>query len=230
MKQTLSSKILEYNKKLSQVSLNMPNNYKIINPYNNELVNKVTNIFYNKYYNDNNKRRLILGSNPSRSKSAILGIPFEDALHLTKETGIIIDNKYISNTSSNFLEEVITKYGGYKKFYSHFYMNFIFPLGIVKINSKGNETNSNYYDNKSLQNTLYNFIINSLKNIIDLGIDTEICYCIGSGENYKFLLKINNEYHFFKHIIPLEHPRFIMQYNSKNKEYFLQKYLKELNR
>ena len=49
------------------------------------------------------------------------------------------------------------------------------------------------------------------------------------GENYKFLLEVNKKYHLFGTIIPLEHPRFIMQYNSKNKNTFLKKYLNALN-
>ena len=36
------------------------------------------------------------------------------------------------------------------------------------------------------------------------------------------LKRMNNEqYHFFEKIIALEHPRFIMQYNSKNKDKYL---------
>lgn len=35
-------------------------------------------------------------------------------------------------------------------------------------------------------------------------------------------------YNFFEKIIPLEHPRYIMQYNSKNKETFINKYLAAL--
>ena len=72
---------------------------------------------------------------------------------------------------------------------------------------------------------LYKYIIESIKEILTFNIDTSICYCIGSGKNYEFLLKINKEYNFFKKIIPLEHPRFIMQYNSKNKDLYLKKYL-----
>ncbi|EAF3770136.1 DUF4918 family protein, partial [Listeria monocytogenes] len=34
--------------------------------------------------------------------------------------------------------------------------------------------------------------------------------------------------HFFDTIIPLEHPRFIMQYNSKNKDVYMKKYLSAL--
>ncbi|MDR3078740.1 MAG: DUF4918 family protein, partial [Rickettsiales bacterium] len=60
---------------------------------------------------------------------------------------------------------------------------------------------------------------------IGFGIDTSLCYCIGSGENYSFLSKINREYKFFDTIIPLEHPRFIMQYNSERRDMFIEKYV-----
>ena len=46
--------------------------------------------------------------------------------------------------------------------------------------------------------------------------------------NYEFLKLINEKFNFFDKIIPLEHPRFIMQYNSKNKDYYLKKYLTAL--
>ena len=42
-------------------------------------------------------------------------------------------------------------------------------------------------------------------------------------------MQINEKYGFFDKIIPLEHPRFIMQYNSKNKDFFVEKYMKALS-
>lgn len=141
----------------------------------------------------------------------------------------MIDNFYINKSSSNFLYDVMEQYGGCEKFYKDFFMSFVCPLGIVNVNSKGNEVNSNYYENKKLENVLYNFIVDSLKKQISFEIDTSICYCIGSGENFKFLTKINEQYKFFDRIIALEHPRFIMQYNSKDRNKYLDKYINALN-
>lgn len=174
-------------------------------------------------------RYLILGSSPARRGSAVVGVPFEDASHLQQETGIMIDGFHINKSSSNFLYEIIDKCGGCDKFYRKFYMNFVCPLGITKETSLGHTINCNYYEYKNLKQALYKFIVNSIQQQLKFNIDTTICYCIGSGENYKFLMELNNEYHFFKTLIPLEHPRFIMQYNSKNKETFVKKYLKALN-
>ncbi|MBR3211344.1 MAG: SMUG2 DNA glycosylase family protein [Bacilli bacterium] len=231
MKKTLENKILEFNTYLSRIRIELPKEYKIINPFNGsnkEKINDITKKFYHKFYNDNKKRILILGSSPARRGTAATGIPFEDNEHLYKTTGISIDDFYINKSSSNFLYEVIDKYGGSDRFYSIFYMNFICPLGIVRTSDKGNEVNCNYYENKELLKALYPFIVESLKKQIELGIDTSIVYCIGSGENYKFLNDLNNKLHLFKKIIPLEHPRYIMQYNSNKKEEYIKKYIELL--
>ena len=229
---TFSDKVLDFNEWLANTSLNLPGNYSINNPFNGdnkEKIREITNKFYKKYYNDSNKRYLILGSSPARRGTAVTGIPFEDANHLYKETGIMIDNFYINKSSSDFLYEVMKQYGGCEKFYGDFFMEFVCPLGIININSKGNEVNSNYYESKKLEKALYSFIVASLQKLISIGIDTSVCYCIGSGENFKFLLRINEQYHFFEKIIALEHPRLIMQYNSKNKDKYLEKYLSVLH-
>lgn len=229
---TVADKILKYNDNLSKISVKVPDGYKIKNPYNGESgkkIKEIATLFYKKYYNDTRKRRLILGSSPARRGTAITGIPFEDAAHLQKETGIYIDEFYVNKPSSGFLYDVIEKYGGCDRFYADFYMNFVCPLGIVKINPEGKEVNCNYYDNQKLQNTLESLIIQSLLTLVDLGIDSTVCYCIGSGKNYEYLSKVNQKYKIFDQIIPLEHPRFIMQYNIQNKEMYLEKYLKALN-
>ena len=231
-RKTFSDNVLEFNEWLANTSLELFDNYSISNPFNGKnriQIKEITNAFYKKYYNDHNKRYLILGSSPARKGTATTGIPFEDANHLYKETGIMIDNFYINKSSSNFLYDVMEQYGGCQRFYKDFFMSFVCPLGIVNVNSKGNLVNANYYENKKLEKALHNFIVDSLKKQIALGVDTSICYCIGSGENFKFLTKINEEYHFFDKIISLEHPRFIMQYNSKDRNKYLDKYLSALN-
>ncbi|MFD1287980.1 DUF4918 family protein [Lactobacillus melliventris] len=58
--------------------------------------------FYQKYFNDTNKRRLILGSSPTRRGLAITGVPFEDGSNLQKEIGILIGNFHVSNAASIF--------------------------------------------------------------------------------------------------------------------------------
>lgn len=229
--ETFSDKVLKFNDELSNIVINLPENYHVCNPFNSENKEKIkemTQVFYKKYYDDNNKRYLILGSSPARRGTAVTGIPFEDANHLYELSGIKIDDFYINKSSSDFLYSVIEEYGC-EKFYKDFFMSFVCPFGIVRVNSKGNQVNCNYYENKKIESILYDFIVDSLKKQISFGIDTSICYCIGSGENFKFLMKVNEQYHFFDKIVPLEHPRFIMQYNSKDKDKYLSKYITALS-
>jgi len=52
-----------------------------------------------------------------------------------------------------------------------------------------------------------------------------VAFCLGDGKNYKYLNALNTEMRFFNTIIPLSHPRFIMQYRVKKKHEFIGKYL-----
>ena len=161
---TFSERVLEFNEWLVNISLDLFDNYNISNPFdgrNKEQIKKITNAFYKKYYNDNNKRYLILDSSPARKSTTTTGVPFEDANYRYKETGIMIEKFYINSSSSNFLYDVMEQYGGCEKFYKDFFMSFVCPLGLVNVNSKGNEVNANYYESKKLENVLYDFIVDS---------------------------------------------------------------------
>ena len=229
---TVAQEILEFNDNLGRVSLEVLKGFNLINSFNGvnkDTIKHVLHKFYTKYYNDTDKRFMILGSSPARRGTALTGVPFEDVNHLQKDTGISIDAFGANKRSSSFLYEVMEEYGGRQNFYKQFYMSFVCPLGIEKINLKGNWVNCNYYENAALKKCLYPFIVDSLRRQIDFNIDTTVCFCIGSGENFKFLTNINNKYHFFDTIVPLEHPRFIMQYNADRKEEFMQKYVNTLS-
>jgi hypothetical protein len=97
------------------------------------------------------------------------------------------------------------------------------PLGFIK-----NGTNLNYYDDKRLLKAVNPFIINSIKKQISLGFKTDQCICIGGDKNLKFLSALNDEHRFFGKIVPLPHPRFIMQYRRRQKENYIQQYLAAL--
>lgn len=228
---TFAKRVVDFNNKLSREDFSLPDRFRIINPYQegaDTQVKEAINAFYSKYYNDNKARRLILGSSPARRGSVVTGIPFENASFLQDEFGLFFDDFYVAKSSGNFLEEVISRYGGREQFYGDFYMGFVFPLGLVRVSLGGKEVNCNYYEYKKVQDVLRPFIIKNIRNLIDLEIDTSTCFCIGSGENYRFLVEVNRKYDFFGTIIPLEHPRYITQYHSKQRDIFMEKYLKTL--
>ena len=89
--------------------------------------------------------------------------------------------------------------------------------------------NMNYYDDRNLLNAVEPFIINSIQTQISIGFKTDKCFCVGGDKNLKYFLKINEQHQFFKEIIPLPHPRFIMQYRRKQKQRFIDQYLQLLN-
>lgn len=109
-----------------------------------------------------------------------------------------------------------------------FYINSPFPLAITQLNDEGKETNCNYYDSQALTRSVRSFMIKSLKQLVGLGAKRDVCFCLGIGKNARFLNSINEQYKFFQKIIPLEHPRFIMQYKSAEKELFIDKCLSVL--
>lgn len=197
-----------------------------MNPFReNKEALRISSDFYRKYYNDHNKRHIILGINPGRFGAGITGVPFTDTKRLLSECGIVFPGKPTHEPSATFVYEVINEYGGVKKFYGDFYIQSLCPLGFTIINQKGKEINYNYYDSKELTSCVYDFIIANIKKQISFGISTDICFLFGTGKNENFFRKLNDEFQFFKKIIPLEHPRYIMQYQSKSKSFYIEKYL-----
>ena len=124
----------------------------------------------------------------------------------------------------DYIYQMMAAFGGLEKFYNRFYFNSVCPLGYTKQGK-----NLNYYDLPELQEAVTGFIVNSLKRQLQFGIHTEVAYCLGEGKNYKFLSRLNEEYHFFKKIIPLAHPRFIMQYKRKQVKEYIDDYLQKLH-
>lgn len=222
---TFAQKIISFNKKL-EFDGGLPTGISVMNPFKeNKLAAIISNQFYLKYYSDFNKRHLILGINPGRFGAGVTGIPFTDTKRLKEACGFDFPGMSTHEPSATFIYDMIKAYGGVEKFYSKFYIQSVFPLGFTSVNEKGREVNYNYYDSKELTKAVYNSIIENIKTQIKLGIDTDICFCFGTGKNEKFLNKINDEFHFFEEIIALEHPRYIMQYKYHSREKYIEKYL-----
>jgi hypothetical protein len=209
----------------------LPEGIRILNPFSeNPKIIPVITQFYSKFYSDNNSRSLILGINPGRFGAGVTGIPFTDTKRLSENCSLSIPGIQTYETSSVFVYEMIEAYGGAEDFYSRFYISSVVPLGFTSDNLKGGVVNYNYYDSKKLTESVYSFIIESLNKQLQFGIKRDLCFCLGTGQNYKFLLKLNSELKIFQDIIPLEHPRYVMQYKTKQKQVYVDKYLKEFSK
>lgn len=227
---TFAEKVIQLNKKLSFKGT-LPPGIQIMNPFKEEKeALAVSSAFYNKYYNDFLKRFLILGINPGRFGAGLTGIPFTDPKRLIEQCSISYGGKLAHEPSSVFIYEMITAYGGAEKFYSQFYINSICPLGFTTIKPGGRLINYNYYDSKALTEAVLPFMVENIKKQIKIGSFVNTCFCFGTGKNEQFLKRLNDQHHFFENIIALEHPRFIMQYKSKTKQQYIDKYLSAFQR
>lgn len=219
---SLAEKINQFNNQLS-LQVQLPESVEVMNPFENKTTVKLAKSFYNKYYSDSNPRKLILGINPGRLGGGVTGVPFTDPVKMQENCGIPNDLQKKTEPSAGFIYDMINAYGGPDKFYSKYFIHAVCPLGFTK-----NGINYNYYDDKALEKAVTPFILDSLNQILSFHINKEVCFCLGNGKNFKFLNNLNQHHQFFKKVVPLPHPRWVVQYRRKRYREFIEMYLKEL--
>ncbi len=222
---TFAEKVIAFNRSLHFNGL-LPEGVRVMNPFKeNKNALAASSAFYRKYFNDVHKRHIILGINPGRFGAGLTGIPFTDPKRLIEKCGLNYGGAPAHEPSSVFMYNMIDEYGGAESFYRNFYINSICPLGFTKETGSGREVNYNFYDSIALMNAAQDFMVKSIKQQLAFGIYTDTCFCLGSGKNEKILLRLNETHGFFKKIVALEHPRFVMQYKSKTMQEYIDKYI-----
>jgi len=220
---TFADNIIAFNASL-RFDGELPKDIHIMNPFGDPAAFELMEEFYKRFYDDRNPRKLILGINPGRFGAGITGIPFTDTKRLYSLLGKRSGNKETHEPSSVFVYRVVEKYGGPERFFGDLYINAVCPLGFTIVNSRGREVNYNYYDQADLQEAVRGFIVESIRKQLAFGVSQDKCYCLGTGKNFKFLHELNRKERFFGEVVPLEHPRFIVQYRSKQQEEYAAKY------
>lgn len=200
------------------ISENLPEGVSVLSPYKDAEVKKVVREFYGKYYGDSESRVFILGINPGRFGSGVTGISFTDPHALRESCGISHEFSGQREISAKFVYEFIHQFGGSEAFYRKFYLTSICPLGFVK-----GKKNYNYYDDKALLEATEPFIVESIRKQQGFGAK-KVAIVFGTGKNQKFFKELNDKCHFFDDFVVLPHPRYIMQYKSKEKAVYLKKY------
>lgn len=219
----LAEKILSFLKRLD-LRAKLPSGIKAMNPFQNPGTFALCEQFYTKYYADNLQRTVIIGINPGRFGGGLTGIPFTDPIRLEQVCGIPNQLSKKPELSSEFIYQMITAFGGPDVFYKRFYFTSVSPLGFIK-----DGKNLNYYDSDLLTTRIRPFMDECLKTQLSWGLNTKTAYCLGEGDNFKFITKWNAEKNFFEEVIPLPHPRFIMQYKRKQVDGYVDLYLKKLS-
>ena len=216
-----ASGILHFYKNLKAPN-GLPKGVEVLNPFTKKEVLDINNVFYEKFYSDDNSRYFLVGINPGRLGAGITGLPFTDPMFLEDMLGIKNDFQKKHELSSIFVYDVIEAYGGAEAFYSDFYFTSVSPLGFTR-----DGKNLNYYDERDLEDALKPYIVDNLhKQVKDLNGQRKVAFCLGQGKNFKYLEKLNKQEGFFEKVLPLPHPRWVMQYRLKRKAEFIDQYLR----
>ena len=215
-------KILKFYRGLT-IADPLPPRVEVMNPYASKEAMRLCREFYGRFYRDDIRRYLIVGINPGRYGAGLTGIPFTDPVKLEQRFGIANSFPKKTELSADFIYAMIDAFGGAEKFYGKFFINSISPLGFVM-----DGKNLNYYDTPDLRNSLGPFIQKSLRQLARFNIHKEVVFCLGEGANFKYLETLNAGLKLFDRIIPLAHPRFIMQYRRKQLESYINDYLRKL--
>ncbi|WP_336514057.1 uracil-DNA glycosylase family protein [Pollutibacter soli] len=206
-----------------QMDFPLPEGVGIMNPYADDHAFGYAKQFYEKYYHDDHPRTYLIGINPGRLGGGITGIPFTDPQKLENYCGIKNDWEKRTELSADFIYRVITAYGGPAKFYNKFFFTAVSPLGFIREGK-----NMNYYDDKQLIKSAESFIIDCFHQQLKLIPSATKAFCLGEGSNFKYLSAVNQTHGFFEEIVPLPHPRWVMQYRRKKMEEFVELYCKNL--
>ena len=217
-----SDKVVSFFKNL-HFPVDLPAGTEVMTPFTDAAVMRACRSFYRKYYGDKERRRMIIGINPGRFGGGVTGIPFTDPIRLQHDCGISNSWPQKQELSSVFMYEMMHAFGGVTDFYRQFYITSVSPLGFTRAGK-----NLNYYDDKTLQENIKPFVIDCLNAQFAFGIDRSTAFCLGDGKNFSYLEALNREASFFERIIPLPHPRFIMQYKLKSKQVYIDTYLQRL--
>lgn len=202
----------------------IPKQYLCMNPYKNQETLDIVFRFLAQYYNDSNIRTVLFGINPGRLGSGLTGISFTDPVRLKNILKMDHSFEMRPELSSEFIYEVIDAWGGPSSFFSSFFLSAVYPLGFMH-----HEKNINYYEFENWQKHMLKPILKELKTHLKWPVNRTKAICVGQGENYKILNQINDELHLFDEIIPLPHPRWVLQYRRKSKQDYLDLYLKTLS-
>lgn len=222
---TFGNRVLEFYNNLQFPMEILPEGIHILNPLDDMAVKKYNREFYSKFYNDPSKRLFLIGINPGRFGGGVTGIPFTDPVHLSGALGIKNGLKKQHELSSRFIYQVVEAFGGPHTFFGRCYLTAVSPLGFV---FKGK--NINYYDHSVLREKLEPYIINWMDVQVNIGSLPDIAFSLGSGENFKYLNRLNQRYKWFNEIEALPHPRWVMQYRYPRQEEFVRQYLKKISK
>jgi len=218
---TFAQRALDYYLALDEPR-NLPAGVSALNPYRQPAVQAVMRQFLTRFFDDTRPRVFILGINPGRFGAGITGVSFTSAQNLATYCGIENDLPKRLEVSSRFIYQVVEALGGAREFYSRFFISSLFPLALVREGK-----NYNFYDDRATTQALWPAIIDTVRTQLTFGADRRVAICLGR-KNATYLHRLNDEHQFFGRIAILDHPRYILQYRSRDLAAYQDAYIRTL--
>jgi hypothetical protein len=215
---TFAGRVLRFWQELEPPAVSEPG-IELLDPYSSEPTSTAMAEYYRRFYNDDRPRVFVFGINPGRFGAGVTGVPFTDPIALATDCDIPNSFPPKRELSSIFVYEFIRHWGGIERFAASFYISAICPYGFVR-----DGKNVNYYDVRSLQDELRPYIVRTLHAQLRIGAHRDVAIVLGAGKNAAFFNDINAAEKVFDTVIPLDHPRFIMQYRRKQLGDYLDRY------
>jgi hypothetical protein len=214
---TFAQRVIEFYRRLRPPRLG-DLDVDILFPYRDPDVRACMETFYRKFLSDTRSRVFIIGINPGRFGAGTTAVPFTDPVSLEK-IGIANDFPKRRELSAEFIEALVGRFGGAKKFYRNFFITAASPVGFTR-----GGLNYNYYDNRQLQDAVTPFIIRKMREQLEFGARRDVAMVLGTGKNFSFLNRLNEQQKFFDRLLVVDHPRFVMQYRRRKVPEYLDKY------
>ncbi|WP_128544470.1 uracil-DNA glycosylase family protein [Larkinella soli] len=219
---TFAEQAIDYYVHLSEPA-RLPPGVGVMNPYRQPEVQTIVRQFFGTYFHDDRPRVFVLGINPGRFGAGVTGISFTTPQNLKRYCGIDNDLPPTPELSSRFIYRMIEALGGAKAFYGRFFLTSLFPLALVK-----DGKNYNFYDDRATTEALWPTITETVRRQLDFGSDRRVAVCLGR-KNETYLKRLNDQQGFFDRIETLDHPRYILQYKSREADTYLEKYIRTLS-
>ena len=213
--------IAYYNTLAAPASL--PPGVEVMNSYQDSNVRQIVGEFYTKFYRDTRPRVFVLGINPGRFGAGVTGISFTTPQNLRRYCGIDNSLRDTPELSSRFIYQVIEAFGGAAAFYGTFFLTSLFPLALTK-----DGRNYNFYDDRLTTEALWPAITETVRTQTDFGYNRRVAVCLGR-KNETYLRRLNEQQDFFDRIVTLDHPRYILQYKSRQLPDYLDQYITTLH-
>ena len=212
---TLSDQVIEFYKSFPQPDV-FDTSLQFHNPFDSPSRKSAIEDFCSTYYNDENPRIHLLGINPSRLTATSTGVNYTDGYALQNYCGIANDFSKTRELTAEFFYEMINAVGKAKHFYATVFAWAALPVAITTEGAY-----INYYDADDPK--IYEAVEENIKWMTKLPSVGKLVI-VGSGQNQKFIESCEGFPFGYNQVVTLPHPRWIMQYNRKRIDVFIDAY------